>query len=184
MVRSGDAQHVAVVAMPGQHKAVQTRVIEGILHIQLDRDMTDTGDLRIQIASPRLQIVRMDGTSSVRINGGMRTSNIQLEASRGAQITARRLGTRQLSVTVHRGGKVIIAGRASVLRARANSGVIEARDLQAGIAKVSSVQRSRVEIDAQDSLEAYARNRASILYRNPPRRLHRDLDGSSRLQML
>ena len=184
MVRSGDEQQLAVVALPGQHQSVQTRVIDGILYIQLDRDMRDNGDLRIQIATPRLRSIRMDGVSSVQINGGLRMASVRLEASRGAQITARRLGTRQLNVTVLRGGRIMIAGHTGLLRARASSGVIEARDLEAEVAQVSSVERSRVEVYVLDRLEAYARDRASILYRTMPRRVLRDLDGSSRLQML
>jgi len=184
MVRAGDEQAVSIVAMSGVHKSVHTRVIDGILHIMLDRDLSGTEDLRIQIASPRLDMIAMDGVSSVRVNGGLRTPSIKLEASRGAQITARRLGARQLNVAVRRGGRIMIGGRTSLLRARASSGIIEAGELSAEVAKVSSVDRSRVEVDAQNHLEAYARDRATIMYRHRPVSVLEDLDRSSRLQML
>jgi hypothetical protein len=184
MILAGDEQSVAVVARDGQHQAVQTRVIDSILYIQLDRDLQDLGALRIKVASPRLKSIHMDGVSSVRVNGGLRTESVNIEARHGAEITARRLGARQVSVTAHTGGKILIGGQVNLLRAQAKSGVINARDLSTEIAQVSSVQRSRIEVNAQERLEAFARDRASILYRTEPRRVLRDLDHSSRLQML
>ena len=184
MILAGDEQSVAVVAKQGQHQAVQTRVIDGILYIQLDRDFMDAGPLRIKVGSPRIKSIRMDGVSSVRVNGGLRTESLNIEASRGAEITARRLGGRQVSVAAHKGARVLIGGRVRLLKAQASSGVIDAHDLATEVAEVSSVQRSRVEVNALERLEAYARDRASILYTSEPRRLLRDLDHSSRLQML
>jgi hypothetical protein len=184
IVLAGDEQAVAVVAKRGQHKSVQTRVIEGILYIQLDRDLQDTGVLRIQVSSPRLDSIRMDGVSSVQVNGGLRTASVQLEATRGAQITVRRIGARQVNMTANQGGRILVGGRTGLLRAEATEGVIDARDLAAEVATVSSIGRSRIEVFARDRLEAYARDRASILYRTMPRRVLQDLDSSSRLQML
>jgi hypothetical protein len=184
IILAGDEQAVSVVAKRGQHKSVQTRVIDGILYIQLDRDLQDTGVLRIQVSSPRIRSIRMDGVSSVLVNGGLRAPSVRLEASRGAQITVRRIGARQVNMSASQGGRILVGGRTGLLRAEATEGVIDARDLIAEVATVSSISRSRIEVFAQDRLEAYARDRASILYRTMPRRMLQDLDSTSRLQML
>jgi hypothetical protein len=184
MVRAGDAQNVAIVSQYGSHDAVQTRVVNGVLHIVLQRASSANGPLRINIASPRLRKITMDGVGTVRVSGGLRSAEMHLEASRGGQITARRLGTRQLVVAARRGGRVDVGGHTSILRAQATAGTIHATDLDTEIAQVSSVQQSRIEVRVSQRLDAFARQNGQIFLKGPTDHIVRDLDPSSSLQML
>jgi hypothetical protein len=184
MVRAGDTQSVAIVSQYGGHDAVQTRVVNGVLHIVLQRKSSANGPLRINLASPRLRKITMDGVGTVQVSGGLRSAEMHLEASRGGQITARRLGTRQLVVAARRGGRVNVGGRTMMFRARATAGTIHAADLDSEFAQVSSVQESRIEVRATERLDAFARQNGQIFLKGPTARVVRDLDPSSSLHML
>jgi hypothetical protein len=184
MILAGDDPSVAVVAQAGQHRAVQTRVVDDILHVQINSDLADLGKLRIKLASPTLRSLHIDGPSTVRVNGGIRSKGVKIKAIRGAQITARRLGAQWVEVTALQGGSVVLGGTTDLLKALAESGMINAQDLRAEVAQVSSIRDSRIELSALDRLEAHARGRATILYRATPKRLLQDLDHSSELGLL
>ena len=184
MILAGDEPSVAVVAQAGQHHAVQARVVDDILHIQINSDLADLGKLRIKLASPKLRSLHIDGPSTVRVNGGIRSEAVKIKAIRGAQITARRLGAQRVEVTALQGGSVLLGGTTDLLKAQAEGGKINAQDLRAEVAQVSSIRDSRIELSALDRLEAHARGRASILYRMRPKHLLQDLDHSSKLGLL
>ncbi len=183
-IRAGDRQSVAIVSDYGGQEAVRTSVLDGVLHVVLNQKTGSEGTLRINLASPRLRKISMDGAGIIRINGGLRAATIHLEASSGAHITAHRLGTRQLNVAVRRGGRIDVGGTTSLLRAQASSGTIHAGTLETDVAHVSSVERSQVEIRARQRLEAFGRRQGQILLQGDSQRVLRDLDTSSSLKLL
>jgi len=183
-IRAGDRQSVAIVANQSGQGAVRTRVSNGVLNILLDRKTDEEGPLRINLASPRLRKIVMDGVGIVEVTGGIRSASLHLEAIRGGQITARRLGTRQLIVSASRGGRVQVGGSTAMLRAHATAGVIQAADLNADVAQVSCVERSRIEVQAFERLDAFARREGHIFLQRTPQQILRDLDRSSTLNVM
>lgn len=183
-VRIGDEQHVSIVSGYGGDAAVRTRVVDGTLHLLLNRETSFAGPLRINLASPRLRKITMDGAGDLQVSGGIRSASMHLEATRGARITAQRIGTRQLFITARRGGQVTVAGKTTHLQVQAVAGTIIARDLSAENASVSSLDQGRVEVKVSDSLEAFARHKSTIIAAGKSRKVRRDLDPSSSLKVL
>lgn len=138
---------------------IETEVRGGTLHIQLEKKVKTSNDLRVRITAPNIE---------------------KIEASGASKITASGLNNESLSVDCSGASRVNVSGQTASLSVEiSGASSVNATELTAVNGDIDASGASRVDVNVTGELKSEASGASKITYSGQPRNVEKRQSGAA-----
>ena len=158
-----------------QSEQVMVKNINGLLKLSLKApSVFEAEDVMIRVYfTSNLDLIDANEGSIITSETKIVQDFLELKVQEGAQIEMR-VTIKKLKLKSVSGGIILLAGKSTDLFATANTGGnIEAFDLEVKTANVIAATGSEIELNVTDILDANAKFKGQIIFKNKPKKIHK-----------
>jgi len=167
VVTVGPAHAVQVTADDNLLPHVRTEVRGGTLHVETDRDLDSTEDIRVTIATPSLAALSASGSSNVSATG-VRASSFEISSSGSSDISAEG-DFGDIHSSVSGSGSLRMRGTGGDIDASVSgSGDLDMGQVAARTARVKVSDSGSASVHAVDAVSASVSGSGDVRYAGSP----------------
>ncbi|MEM1328192.1 MAG: head GIN domain-containing protein [Bacteroidota bacterium] len=169
-VRQGSPQSVEIEAKESVIENITRDVRGDRWSIGFEKNMRNTGDIKIWITVPELEEINVSGSGKIIGKNSLTASDELKLAISGSGSMQLDLTTERLSCVVTGSGRMSISGRTDEQRVNiSGSGDVEGYDLEAKDCIVRITGSGSSEVNVSDDLEANITGSGDVNYKGDPR---------------
>ena len=178
------SQKVEVEAQENLVGLVTTEVLNGVWTISTSKGFSTTKPFVVHISVPVIDVVRIDGSGDVKGTAAFTAGRVQL-AIQGSGDIDLAFNASTLDASVEGSGDVKLSGRCVDLKANVQgSGDINARDLVAENASVSTAGSGNITVFTSGRLNAAVAGSGDVVYSGEPANVSTSISGSGEVRAL
>ena len=167
-ITQGIPAKVVVIADNNLHEVIRTEVVGDVLKIYVDENIRWAKEKRVMVTIEKLSGVETSSGSNVWSQGQIRSDNLELKASSGANQTME-VDAKFLIVDCSSGANIKLSGLAKEVELEASSGAnLKGQDLKADRCKMRASSGGNVSSIVVEKLDATASSGGNIVYWGEP----------------
>ena len=167
-ISQGSPAKVIVIADSNLHEVIKTDVDGGVLEIYVDENVRWAKEKKVMVTVEKLTGVETTSGSNVWSQGQIRSENLELKASSGANQTME-VDAKFLIADCSSGANIKLSGLAKEAELGASSGAnLKGQDLKADRCKMRASSGGNVSSIVVEKLDATASSGGNIVYWGEP----------------
>jgi hypothetical protein len=167
-ISQGSPAKVLVIADSNLHEVIKTDVDGGVLEIYVDENVRWAKEKKVMITVEKLSGVETTSGSNVWSQGQIKSDNLELKASSGANQTMD-VDAKFLSAGCSSGANIKLSGLAREAELEASSGAnLKGQDMKADRCKMRASSGANVSSAVIEKLDATASSGGNIVYWGEP----------------
>ena len=167
-ITQGSPAKVVVIADSNLHEVIRTDVEGGILKIYTDENVRWAEEKKVMVTVEKLSAVETTSGSNVWSQGQIRSENLELRATSGANQTME-VDAKFLSADCSSGANIKLSGLAQEAELETSSGAnLKGQDLKANRCKMDASSGGNVSSTVVEKLDASASSGGNIVYWGEP----------------
>lgn len=165
----GNTASIEVEADENLHQVITTDVSKGVLKISTNKSIRKSTKRSVYVTYTELQSISAKSGSEVKSKDLLKSQNLDLHASSGAEIKLNIL-SESVTSSASSGGEIDLEGKSINIEAEASSGgEIDAKNLSVLHAQAKASSGGEVKVNAQESLKAGASSGGEVQYYGNPK---------------
>lgn len=164
----GDENKIVVEADENLQQYIEADIEEGKLHITTSENIGRSKAKKVYVTYKELNTVEASSGADVTGNSVIKSENISLKSSSGAQLNVE-IFAKNLTAKTSSGADLIVSGKASSVKADASSGSeLNAKELLAIECKAEASSGAEVTVNVKDNLETNVSSGGEVNYYGNP----------------
>lgn len=164
----GDENKIVVETDENLQQYIEADIEEGKLHITTSENIGRSKAKKVYVTYKELNTVEASSGADVTGNSVIKSENISLKSSSGAQLNVE-IFAKNLTAKTSSGADLIVSGKASSVKADASSGSeLNAKELLAIECKAEASSGAEVTVNVKDNLETNVSSGGEVNYYGNP----------------
>ncbi|MDP2685983.1 MAG: head GIN domain-containing protein [Aequorivita sp.] len=164
----GDENKIVVEADENLQQYIEADIEEGKLHITTSENIGRSKAKKVYVTYKELNTVEASSGADVTGNSVIKSENISLKSSSGAQLNVE-IFAKNLTAKTSSGADIIVSGKASSLKADASSGSeLNAKELLVLECNAEASSGAEVTVNVKDNLETNVSSGGEVNYYGNP----------------
>jgi hypothetical protein len=170
IVTIGSNEGVVFEASEDALKKLKAEVKNGELHLFVDGDLHNSGELKAYVSAKTLDDLNVNGAASIEVKQVLTCTKMELEAS-GAGSIKLELNAQEVVANASGAAQIKVSGSTKKLNATATgAGCIKAEDLKASDVDVTASGAGNAKVNVSENLNAHASGAGNVTYIGDPKK--------------
>jgi Putative auto-transporter adhesin, head GIN domain len=163
---------------------LDTKVVNGVLEINFDRNVYDVDKLKITVSAPSWDAFELSGSANIDVQNAINGSNLDLEISGSGDIDLFKAEFDKFNINISGSGNVALNGSGTDMECTVSgSGELEALDCPVKTADINVSGSGDVRLDVSTTLKVNISGSGTVEYKGDAE-VTKNISGSGRVRKI